>query len=214
MYLQHTALPYEIFIMIDYIWKKFWRLLIVEDWGKNTQWRKKVLCRCDCWNTKEILLYCIGKSINSCWCLRKERIKISNTKHWFTKHWLYDTRRNMIRRCTINKYKRYNNYWWRWIKVCKERIWINWFENFCNDMWDKKEWMSLDRIDNNWDYCKDNCRRATRTEQQKNRRCSIIYMNKTTLERSKELSVNYNTMRVLVWKIWLQKTIEHYTKKF
>lgn len=54
----------------------------------------------------------------------------------------------------------------------------NTFEEFKNDMYDsyldhvKKFWIkntSIDRIDWNWNYCKDNCRWATCTEQNKNR---------------------------------------------
>ena len=54
----------------------------------------------------------------------------------------------------------------------------NTFEDFKNDMYDsyldhvKKYWekqTSIDRIDWNWNYCKDNCRWATCTEQNKNR---------------------------------------------
>lgn len=37
------------------------------------------------------------------------------------------------------------------------------------------EWLSLDRIDNNWNYCKDNCRWVSMKEQWVNRRNNLIY---------------------------------------
>ena len=66
--------------------------------------------------------------------------------------------------------KRYSD---KWIKC----LW-NTFEEFKNDMYESylehisKFWekqTSIDRIDNNWDYCKKNCRWATCTEQNRNR---------------------------------------------
>lgn len=55
------------------------------------------------------------------------------------------------------------------------------FESFKNDMYEsyllhiKEHWIkntSIDRIDNNWNYCKENCKWATRKEQSVNKRNS------------------------------------------
>ena len=67
----------------------------------------------------------------------------------------------------------FNRYGWRWIKC----YWEN-FEAFYEDMWKsyeihcKKYWIkqtTIDRINVDWDYCKDNCRWATWKEQAKNK---------------------------------------------
>lgn len=63
------------------------------------------------------------------------------------------------------KYTRYG------IKVCDR--WLNSFENFLADMGRKPRNMSIDRIDTNGNYEPGNCRWATVTEQNRNRRNTI-----------------------------------------
>ena len=84
-----------------------------------------------------------------------------------------------ITRCTRPYHRSYKYYWWKWIKV----EW-NSFEEFMKDMYDSyldhvsKYWekeTTLDRIDPNWNYCKENCRRATWDEQRLNRRNMYEY---------------------------------------
>jgi len=108
----------------------------------------------------------------------------NNRKHWdplvikrvlwnnSKKHPLYDIFQAMKDRCINNRNKRYSRYWWRWISVCDRWLWPYWFTNFCTDMWERPVWRSLDRIDNNWNYCKENCRWATTFEQASNREIS------------------------------------------
>ena len=84
------------------------------------------------------------------------------------KHPLYNTWRAMIRRCHDKKYDSYSYYGERGITVCYE--WRTNFWQFVNDMDDRPEGFTLDRIDNDKGYHKDNCRWASRHDQRMNQR--------------------------------------------
>lgn len=86
--------------------------------------------------------------------------KLSNTR-------LYHIWQSMKQRCTNPNCKMRHRYWGRWIKLCDKRYSFMWFYEDMSDTYQK--WLSIDRIDNNGNYCKENCRRATMKEQCNNK---------------------------------------------
>jgi len=70
-------------------------------------------------------------------------------------------------RCENPRHPSYPRYGGRGIRIC-----ARWhvFENFLQDMGERPPGLSIDRIDNDLGYFKENCRWATRSEQMKNKR--------------------------------------------
>lgn len=100
---------------------------------------------------------------------------------------LYNTYCWMKERCYNKNSNAFNNYWWRWITICDRWLWNDWFKNFLEDMWNRPEWYSLDRIDVNWNYELSNCRRATKKEQSNNTRRTLIFNWESASEAQKRL---------------------------
>lgn len=190
--------------LIDITGQKFNRLTAIKKKdGEN--W----LFKCDCGNEKVINGYYVRKGkTKSCGCLNAELASKRLKTHGLTNTREYGTWSKMKDRCLNPKEKAYKNYGARGITICNR--WLESFENFIGDMGlMPTQTHSLDRIDNNKGYFKENCRWATRKEQSVNKRTSfyIIYKNETKAlaEWCDILSLNYSTihrrLKILKWDI-------------
>lgn len=125
------------------------------------------------------------------------RINIKNRTHFKTNTPEYRIWRGMKSRCYNSKERAYPRYGGRGIKICDR--WRDSFENFLSDMGERpSKNHSIDRIDNDGGYCPENCRWATRKQQNSNysRNFMVTYngVTKTLTSWCEDLNLNYATI--------------------
>lgn len=152
---------------------KFHRLTVL---GRAVQHGKgpvKWFCRCDCNHELIVEGYQLTTGgTKSCGCLRIESFVAMNTRHGMCKSPEYNSWDAMIQRCRNPLGKNYHHYGGRGITVCER--WLSSFENFYADMGPKPTPKhSIDRINNDGNYEPGNCRWATQSEQNFNKRRSL-----------------------------------------
>lgn len=193
---------------IDITGNKYNRLTAIKLAGagissQNHYW----LFRCECGNTKRCMKSRVMSGYTkSCGCIKKESIiKIGhkNKTHGMEGTKFYKIFQRMKERCDYKKKDNYFLYGGRGIKC----LW-NKFQDFKNDMYKsylqhlkifgEKE-TTIDRIDVNGNYCKENCRWATLKEQCRNKRNNhfITFNGKTQplVSWAEEIGISPRTLR-------------------
>ena len=156
--------------LIELTGKRFGNLFVTHR-EKNTPFgQARWACVCDCGNATVVCGYHLRHSrTRSCGCMS---IRLGESNHFF-KHGgrgtpEYRNWKAMHERCRYKRHVRWKLYGGRGITVCER--WDD-FSNFLTDMGPRPTRKhSIDRINNDGDYERKNCRWATPKQQAGNRR--------------------------------------------
>ena len=187
------------------IGQRFGLLTVVSRDGSNSHGRAVWLCQCDCGNKTSITTSRLTSSeTKSCGCPRNRTTHGDSRGHKRSR--LFGIYHGMKNRCFNKNMLNYSDYGGRGISVCPE--WRDSYEAF--KTWalssGYKDSLTLDRIDNDGDYCPTNCRWTTRKEQGNNKRTNLtITFNgrtQTAKQWAEELGVGYSTIVARYHKGW------------
>ena len=163
----------------DITGKRFGRL-VAQKYAYTDQGHRTAvwLCKCDCGKNVYVRSDSLNGGTKSCGCLQKEKVSvsgaISNLKHGKYKHRLYNIHQGIKARCFKPACPAYKNYGGRGITMCDE--WKKYFMSFYQ--WavqnGYKDNLTIDRINNDGDYCPDNCRWVDHKTQGRNTRANHL----------------------------------------
>lgn len=159
-------------VYVDMRGERYGKLVCICPSSKNARSGKYWICICDCGNETEVLRGNLlkGNTI-SCGCVQKESQRLNGLKsfkHGYTilREGTYITWEAMRGRCNNPNSDWYHRYGGRGIKICER--W-NDFQNFLDDMGERPEGKTIDRIDPDGDYKPSNCKWSTPKEQSNNK---------------------------------------------
>ncbi len=180
--------------IINLVGKRVNKLTVVAFFGRTENYHYMWKCKCECGGEAIV----DGSDLRSgrakgCGCL----IGKQNTTHGKSKTKTYNVWFGMRKRCHDPQDPAYKNYGARGVSVCDE--WLSSFDAFYRDMGDPPEGKTLDRINNDLGYSKENCRWIGMAEQMNNKRNNRVLtafgMSLTVSEWSKKIGVRSGTIR-------------------
>lgn len=193
----------------NYLGLRFGRLEVAERLPakSKTDTNARWLCRCDCGRAAVVYGQDLKRGrTKSCGCLQAE----VRMQHGMAHLPVYKVWSSMLQRCENPKSQAWPNYGGRGIEVSKE--WHD-FKNFIADMGDRPKGYSIEREDNDGNYCKYNCTWVvTKVQNNNTRRNRVIEFNgekRTLAEWSEKIGINWYSLRnrldILGWSV--EKTL-------
>lgn len=182
---------------------RFGRLQVIDLVGcekRGSQSKSIWMVKCDCGRIKTIFGQNLtsGKRTTSCGRLRIEKCVAASTTHGLRSSPLYHIWIGMIGRCCNPKNSRYKDYGGRGIDISSD--WKHDFRKFTEDMGPRPNGFTIERLNNNKGYSKNNCIWATRSTQAINKRNNRILTIDGTLlccaEWSRISGINPSTLNL------------------
>lgn len=151
---------------------KYERLSVIGYCGAGAGYKQLWLCSCDCGSIIVVFRDKIESGhTKSCGCLQRDMTYLALKKHGLSSHYLYELWTNIKKRCLNAKTPNYHRYGGRGISISSD--WVDDFPRFAeyilDNLGERPDGMSLDRIDNNGNYEEGNIRWATAKQQANNR---------------------------------------------
>lgn len=205
--------PFTKEFLDSFIGKKQHNITVISHFKKGKYNSNYFRCQCDCGRVTDISVsHFFNDKQTTCGRFHK---KYENSQ---IGERLYNTWNKMVHRCYDPNNQKYYAYGARGIKVCDE--WHNDYDTFykwaIENGYELGLW--IERIDNDGNYCPENCKWATRKEQMRNTRRTkyITYKGEThsLAEWCENLNLYYPTINSRLNKGWsIEKSFETPTEK-
>lgn len=169
--------------------------------------RRSAVFRCECGKTiiADHQSVVTGRTL-SCGCLAMDVLIKRRVSHGATSLTVNGTRKRrssyhvwakMLQRCENPNNPKYRIYGARGISV--DQRWKS-YECFVQDMGERPDGLTLDRVDVNGNYCKENCRWATLKQQSNNTRSNVVIERHGVVYTLKQLAESEKVNYKMLWK--------------